>query len=165
MILSAPDIASAAKWPAIWEFVEYASEGLVFLGCVGEYVAEYTEWSTAEVRHRLGRRSLAILILGLGAGLFSLIKTNALAGEIIGSLGTHVEQAGEKAQRVSESLDMALSKASQAEMASSVALSNSTKAQASASDALTAAQGAREEADTFEKDIKTARKEAADALA
>jgi hypothetical protein len=110
MIVSAPDVASAAKWSAIWEFCEYASEGLVCLGCIGEYVAEYTKWRTEDARHSLGRRSLLILILGLGTGLFSLIKTNALAGLIIGSLGEQVEQAGEKVERVSGSLEMALSK-------------------------------------------------------
>jgi hypothetical protein len=151
MILSALDVASASKWSAIWEWCEYASEALVFGGCVCEYIAEYTKWRTEEARHSLGRRSLLVLILGLGFGLFSLIKTNALAGIIIASLGEQVEQAGEKVERVSGSLEMALAKASQAETASSDALSKSTKAQTSASDALTLAGEARQEADTFEK--------------
>lgn len=165
MILGASDIASAARWSAIWEACEYASEGLVLLGCAGEYIAEYTKWRTEVARHSLGRRSLIILILGLGSGLFSLIKTNALAGVIIASLGEQVEHAGEKAERVAGSLDAALSKTNQALSTSSDAVSNSIKAQKSASDALGTARAAREEADTFEQDIKTARKEASDALA
>jgi hypothetical protein len=163
MILIAPDVASAAKSSAIWEGCQYASEGLVFLGCVGEYVAEYTKWRTEETRHSLGRQSLIVLILGLGLGLFSLIKTNALAGLIIASLGEQVEQAGAKVERVSASLETALSKSTQAETASSAALGNSTKAQASASDAMTLARGARREADSFEKDIVSAKTQAASA--
>lgn len=135
------------------------------MGCVGEYVAEYTKWRTEDARHSLGRRSLLILILGLGTGLFSLIKTNALAGLIIVSLGEQIEQAGEKAERVSGSLNLALSKTGQAQTASSDALANSTKAQTSASGALTIARGARQEADSFEKDILSAKQDASEAKA
>lgn len=160
MLFSTPDVASAAKWSAVWESCEYASEALVFFGCVGEYIAEYTDWRTEEIRHSLGRRSLILLILGLGTGLFSLIKTNALAGQIIGSLGEQVQTAGEKAQRASEALGTAISKAAQAETASTSALSNSREAQTSASSALTIAGSARREADSFEKDIVSAKQQA-----
>jgi len=163
MILSASDVASAARWSAIWEFCEYGSEGLVLLGCAGEYIAEYTKWRTEDARHSLGRRSLIILILGLGTGLFSLIKTNALAGLIIVSMGEQVEQAGKKAERVSGSLGTALSIASRAESASSDALSNSQKAQTASTTAIDLAMGARHEADSFEKDIVLAKTQAASA--
>jgi hypothetical protein len=94
MILTPSEVASIATWSAFWEICEYISEAVVFLGCVGEFIAEYTNVRTEQWRHALGRRSLIILTLGIGAGLFSLIKTNALAGQVIGSLGEQAEQAG-----------------------------------------------------------------------
>src|ERR1700733_8904343 len=98
MILSPSEVTSAAKWSVFWEYCEYTSEAVVFLGCVGEYVAEYTKWRTEKARHSLGRISLIVLILGLGSGLFSLVKTNALAGQFIGSLGEQAEPAGKKSE-------------------------------------------------------------------
>ena len=88
MSLTASEVASIAGKLSFWEFIEYASEALVFLGCAGEFVAEYTKWRTEQYRHTLGRRSLLFLTLGIGAGLFSLIQTNALSGQVIGALGT-----------------------------------------------------------------------------
>src|SRR5579871_1350061 len=110
MIVSPSEVISAARWSSFWEFCEYASEALVCFGCVGEYVAEYTKWRTEDARHALGRFSLVVLILGLGTGLLSLIKTNALSGVIIGSLGEQAEQAGKKAQQASDTSSAAISK-------------------------------------------------------
>src|ERR1035437_2659560 len=79
MILTPSDVASSSRWLSFWEVIEYASEAVVFLGCVGEFIAEYTKWRTEEYRHALGRRSLVFLTLGIGIGLLSLIQTNALS--------------------------------------------------------------------------------------
>lgn len=121
MILTPSDVASVAIWSKVWEFCEYASEAVVFFGCIGEFIAEYTKWRTEEWRHSLGRRSLIILTLGIGAGLFSLIKTNALAGVIVGSLG-------EQAKQASDTAGAALTKSKQADLASTIALDNSREA-------------------------------------
>ena len=98
-------------WLSFWEFIEYSSEASVAVGCVGEYIAEYTRWRTEEQRHALGRRSLLILILGIGGGLLSLIQTNTLSGKIIESLGEQAAQAGKKAQLASDASDAATQKA------------------------------------------------------
>ena len=114
MIRGVLDVASAPNWVAIWEYCEYGSEVVVCLGCVGEYIAEYSKWRTEEARHSLGRRSLIVLILGLGFGLFSLIKTNALAGQLIASLGKQAEQTGAKVQLASNISVAALDKSKKA---------------------------------------------------
>ncbi len=101
MILTPSDVALLARKASFWELAEYASEGLVGLGCLGEYIAEYTHWPAAwtdEQKHSLGRVSLLVLIVGIGAGLWSLIETNALSGVVIGPLGEQIEEAGRKAK-------------------------------------------------------------------
>ena len=53
MILTPSEVASIAAWSTFWEICEYISEGVVFLGCVGEFIAEYTKVRTDEWRHSL----------------------------------------------------------------------------------------------------------------
>jgi hypothetical protein len=115
MTLTPSEIEAASRWARLWEIGEYSGEALVLLGCIGEFVAEYTSLYADEWRHAVGRRSLLALILGLGVGLFSLIKTNALSGQIIASLGDHVKEAGGKAQVASDISDAALAKSKQAD--------------------------------------------------
>jgi hypothetical protein len=163
MILTPSEVASIAAWSTFWEVCEYIAEAVVFLGCVGEFIAEYTNVQTEHWRHALGRRSLIILTLGIGAGLFSLIKTNALAGQVIGSLGEQAGQAGKKAQLATDVSNTAILRSGQAAVVSGDAASKASKAEGSASNALALARGARREADSFEKDIISAKKQAADA--
>ncbi len=166
MTLTPSEVASIASKLSVWEITEYVSEALVGLGCLGEYIAEYAKWPTGwtnDQKHTLGRRSLVLLIVGIGFGLLSLIQTNALSGEVIGSLGDQAEQAGSKAKLAVDTSDGALAKSGLAMNASGDALSKAGKAEGAASSALTLAQGARQEADSFEKDIASAMKQAADA--
>jgi hypothetical protein len=118
---------------------------------------------TDEQRHTLGRRSLILLILGIGTGLWSLIQTNALSGEVIGSLGEQAEEAGKKASLATRSSDSALARSAQAVTVSGDALSKSGKAETAASNALNLARGARREADSFEKRIVSATQKATEA--
>src|SRR5690242_15706588 len=113
MTFTPSEVASIAARSTFWEICEYGFEALVFLGCIGEFVAEYSNVRTEEWRHALGRRSLIVLIFGLGGGLFSLIKTNALAGQLIVSLGEQAGQAGEKAQSAARDSDAAIFKSRQ----------------------------------------------------
>lgn len=149
-------VISISGWLSLWEFVEYASEAAVGLGCLGEYIAEYTNWRTEEKRRVLGRRSLLILILGIGVGIVSLIQTNALSSKAIESLGKQAAQAGEIAKLASETSDSALVKAKSAETLAE-------KSEGMASNALILARGARQEADLFKNEIASARKQAAEA--
>jgi hypothetical protein len=158
-------MSSLSSWSMFWEISEYASEAIVCLGCIGEYVAEYTEWSTSEARHSLGRRSLIVLILGLAAGLLSLIKTNNLSGVEIESLGQRFTRVSKAAKLAGDSADSATLKATHANNTSDGALIGANKAEGTASNALTIARGARKEADSFEKDIKSAKRDAGEAKA
>ena len=115
----------------------------MFLACIGELVAEYSKLRNEAWRHSLGRRSLITLILGLGLGLLSLVKTNSLSGIVIDSLGNQIEEAGKKAQQASDASNSAISKSRQAEENSSNALFSSGKAHTAASTALFLARGAR----------------------
>jgi hypothetical protein len=121
MILNSSDVVSISSWLSFWEFAEYASEAAVGLGCVGEYIAEYTKWRTEDDRHILGRRSLILLILGIGFGLVSLIQTNALSGRVIESLGQQAARAAEKVQIASKVSDSAFKKAESAALFAGIA--------------------------------------------
>jgi hypothetical protein len=160
------EVSSVARKLAFWEYAEYISESVVVLACFGEYVAEYTKWParwTDEQRHHLGRRSLIFLILGIGLSLYALIQTNALSGQVIGTLGQQAADAQTKAETAISSLSQALSDSREAVKSSSNALSQANTAQQSASSALDLAKGAHKEADSFERDIVSAKKQAAEA--
>jgi hypothetical protein len=163
IILMSSDGWSVATSLRVWEFCEYLFDVLVILGCVGEFIAEHTNLRTEEWRNSIGRQSLLLLTLGIGLGLFSLIKTNALSGQAIDSLGDKAQKATEKANQAATSADTANEKSVQAATAASGALEKSTSAEKSASAAVTVAGGARREAHSFEKDIVTAKTQAADA--
>src|SRR5712664_1903758 len=146
MTFTASDVSSLATSLSRWELAEYISAGLVTIGCIGEYVAEFTDWLTSGVRERkerLAKRSTLLLIAALSLEVVCLVKTNSLSGMLIGSLS-------EKAEKADSSANTALSN-------SGLALDQSSKATASASNALVLADGARREADSFEKDIVSAK--------
>jgi hypothetical protein len=145
MILTASDVSSLARALSHWEVAEYVSCGLVAIGCIGEYVAEFTDWFTAgvkEYKDKLAKRSTLLLIVSLAFELVCLVQTNILSGVLIGSLNDEAQQADTRARK---------------------ALGASDKAASSASIAMTLAHSAREEADSFEKDITSAKTEAAKA--
>jgi hypothetical protein len=160
------ELASVARSLVFREIAEYVSEGLVGIACFGEYVAEYAKWPASwneEQKRRLGRRSLILLIVGIGFSIIALIRTNALSGQVIGSLGQQAEDANRKAETAISSLNRALSDSQQALVASSNAVSQSNKADEAASSALGLAKGARKEADSFEHDIVAAKTQATEA--
>lgn len=82
----------------LWEVLEYVGEAFVFIGVVGEIVAEWRE----PYRLRLGRVSSLILIVGLAVSLAALIGTNEYFNGTIAKLNARSarlnQQAGE-AQR------------------------------------------------------------------
>jgi hypothetical protein len=149
MMLAPSDVASLARKVLFWEIAEYASEAMVGIGCLGEYIAEYTNWPagwTQEQKHRLGRGSLILLIIGIGAGLVSLMQTNGLSGEVIGSLGDKAEESGAKAT-------LALGTSDKAVATSEHALSQSSKAEGEASSASVLAQNARRDVKVLGSDL------------
>jgi len=125
------------------------------LGCIGEFFAEYTQVCTEDWRDALGKRSLILLILGLGLGLLSLIKTNALSGQIIASLGDHIKDVGGKVQEARDVSSAAATKAKDA-------LGLSRSAEEVSRDALHLAQGAQSEASSAVSSASGAKKLAED---
>ena len=88
MLVTSSDVASIDALLNWWESAEYFAEAFVILGCVGEFVAEFTHLRTEEWRHSLGRASLLLLIAALGIELGALVRTNGLSGQEIAILNT-----------------------------------------------------------------------------
>jgi hypothetical protein len=167
MVLTSPDLASSLHR---WEIAEYISEGFVILACAGELIADLGASRLGEKRQkRLERWSTILLVAALTVSLKCLVRTNELSGMVIGSLGNMAEEAGTKARTAiadaSTALSLgrdALAKAGAAQQSLSKAEEEAAQAQTAASSALTLARGARQEADSFERDIALAKKQAAD---
>jgi hypothetical protein len=143
MTLTASDVASLKSVLGCWELAEYVATGVVFLGCVGEFFAEFTRFPASEGRkHKLRRLSLILVIAGIAGELCATVRTSELSGQII----AYVE---ENASDAKKSADGAADAAKRAER--------------SATDAESLARAARREADSFEKDIASAKEQAAKA--
>ncbi|MGA2965997.1 MAG: hypothetical protein ABSD64_07280 [Terriglobales bacterium] len=83
-----------------WEWFGYISTAIVFVGCVGEFVAEFTPLpKTKEAENKLARLSLIVLILGIAGELLSTVRTSQLSGQLIANIE---ERAGKAEQRVVE---------------------------------------------------------------
>jgi hypothetical protein len=167
MIVASSEVASLLHR---WEVLEYVSEGFVIVGCIGELIADFFTRLPEQLRKHIGTWSTIVLILALSVGLKCLIKTNELSGSVIGSLGDKAEESDKKAQTaiVDSSTALfqakdALAEASAAENSLGKAEDDANQAQAAASNALSLARGVRQEADSFEKDIVSAKTQAAEA--
>ncbi len=112
------------------------------LGCIGEYIAEFTNWLSAGVKERkerLSKISTLILIGALAAELICLVRTNQKSGELVGSLGQVASEADKAARNAVNKSDHADVKASEAETASGKAISDSGRAASESSSALSQA--------------------------
>jgi hypothetical protein len=173
MILTASDIESLSRSLSRWEWGEYISEAFVIIACAGELIADLEiSWLTEERKKRLQRRSTILLVAALSVSLICLFRTNELSGSVIGSLGDKAEEADRKAREANTDSSTALSqakdamaKAGKAEDSLGKAEDEANKSQTASSNALTLARGARQEADSFEKDIRSAKDAAAKAEA
>jgi hypothetical protein len=59
----------------------------VFIGCVGEFIAELTSVpKIEESKHKLARLSLIVLILGVAGELLSTVRTSQLSGRLIANI-------------------------------------------------------------------------------
>jgi hypothetical protein len=86
-----------------WELFGYVSTGIVFLGCVGEFLAEFTPLPRGEsAKRKLSRLSLIILILGIGGELLSAVRTSQLSGQIIANIDAHSADAEQKAAEAND---------------------------------------------------------------
>jgi hypothetical protein len=170
MILTTSDIESLSRSLSHWEWGEYISEAFVIIACAGEIVADLDRpWLTDARKKHIQRRSTILLVAALSVALVFLIRTNELSGNVIGFLGQKAEEAGGKAREAVTDASTALSlgkdalgKATAAQQSLSKAENEANQAQTAASSALTLARGARQEADSFEKDIASAKEKLAD---
>jgi hypothetical protein len=86
MLITNPGVPAIDALLSWWESAEYMAEAFVILGCVGEFMAEFTEILKPEWRHRFSKISLLVLIAALAIELGALVRTNHLAGQEIALL-------------------------------------------------------------------------------
>jgi hypothetical protein len=156
MSLDASDVSALADTLTKWEYAEYFFAGLVTLACLGEFVAEFTDWFTKgieERKKRLGKRSTLVLVGALAFELICLVKTNSLSGKLIVSINEQSQGAVDKSKKALEDSNIAIARSGVAIGTATVAASTSDRANHIASNAVNLSRGARQEADSFEKDI------------
>jgi hypothetical protein len=118
MTLTPSEVASLTKTLSRWELAEYICAGLVTVGCIGEYCADFTNWLTGGVherKERLAKCSTLLLIVALSSELICLVRTNQLAEIVIGSLNEQAEEAGNEAAIAHQEASTAAESASQAD--------------------------------------------------
>jgi len=169
MTLTASDVGSLAESLGRWEIAEYFACGFVILGCVGEGVADFTNWFTGgdeRKKHNLSKFSLLLLVAALALELVCVYKTNNLSGTIIGSLRDKAEEASSKAgdaETVSESAGTAAIRAKgEADEVHGLAASATSTARAASEEAIAAKRetdGAIKEAESLKRDIADEKEE------
>ena len=103
MILPDPEVAFLKSALRCWEWFGYISTAVVGLGCIGEYIAEFTSIPTCESsRRKISKLSLIILILGIAGELLSTARTSQLSGQLIADIEAHAGDAEEKAAEANE---------------------------------------------------------------
>jgi hypothetical protein len=74
MILTDSEVGALKAALNCWEWFGYVSTAIVFIGCVGEFIAEFTPLPKAEEsKHKLARLSLIVLIFGIAGELLSTV--------------------------------------------------------------------------------------------
>ncbi len=98
MILTNSEVGSLKSVLNCWEWVGYISTAIVFIGCVGEFIAEFTHLpKSVDVEKKLARLSLVVLILGIAGELFSAVRTSQVSGQIIANIEERAADAEQKA--------------------------------------------------------------------
>ncbi|HXM21064.1 MAG TPA: hypothetical protein VN948_07360 [Terriglobales bacterium] len=103
MILTDSEVGSLKAALNCWEWFGNTSTAIVFVGCVGEFVAEFTPLpKTKETGNELARLSLIVLILGIAGELLSAVRTSQLSGQIIANIEERAGKAKQKAGEADE---------------------------------------------------------------
>lgn len=139
MMLTSSDVSSMSASLSRWELAEYISTGLVTIACIGEYIADFTDWFTGgnkERKERLTKTSTLLLIAALSAELLCVVRTNQLSGGVIDSLGNKATEADGKAQKALTDSGSALTQSGQALAASGAAKESADSAHGEADQAL-----------------------------
>jgi len=94
MILADSEVGSLKAALYCWEWFGYISTAIVFIGCVGEFVAEFTSLPrTKETANKLARLSLIVLIFGIAGELLSTVRTSQLSGQLIANIEERASKA------------------------------------------------------------------------
>ncbi len=103
MILTESEIGSLKAALNCWEWVGYISTAIVFLGCVGEFIAEFTSLpKSKEAESKWARLSLIVLILGIAGELLGAVRASQLTGQIIANIEERSSHADQKAGEANE---------------------------------------------------------------
>ncbi len=152
MILTASDVSDLSNALSWWERGEYFFSFVVAAACFGEYVADFRpQWyRTGDAKRdekrkeSISKRSTLVLVAALVFELLCLVKSNALAEKVIGSInGLATNAAGQ----ATSALDKAQKANDLAQSASDIA----GPAKAAADNAKSEADVAGSKADTVSK--------------
>jgi|ERR1039458_4777336 hypothetical protein len=98
MTLTDSEVGSLKAALNCWEWFGYISTAIVFLGCVGEFVAEFTSLpKSKESRDKLALLSLIVLIVGIAGELLGTVRTSQLSGQITANIEERAADAEQKA--------------------------------------------------------------------
>ena len=138
----------------VGEWWGYGSALVVVVGVIGESIADLTNWleKRPDAKRKLEVVSALILILGLTGDIVSIHLTQVEMASITKEAGDAETSSTKAAQAASSAEDSARS-----------ATNEVGTAKIAAGQAVMLARGARQEADSFEKDIVSAKDQAADA--
>lgn len=123
MAVTASEVESLKATLGRWEWFEYASTGVVFIGCIGELIEEFTPWiKDKKKKHSLALLSLLLVIAGIAGELLGTVKTSQISGTIIanieeeaGNAKTSADESADAAKRANTSAEAAELDAAQAE--------------------------------------------------
>lgn len=119
----------------LWEVAGYICTAVVVLGCIGEYVAEFTRVPRSDdARHKIAKLSLIVLTVGIAGELLTAIRSSQMSGRVIADLQATVRDARESA---------------------STAAGAATRAKAAADGAGTKAESVGKEADAIASKLTT----------
>jgi homoserine dehydrogenase len=99
MTLTASDVVSLKSALGCWEWADYTSIAIVGLGCVGEFVAEFTKIRDEKWRHKLAKLSTIVVIIGIAGELTATVRTSELSGQIIANVEENAAGANERAAK------------------------------------------------------------------
>lgn len=95
-------LRSALDW---WNVLEYLTTAIVFIGAIGESIAELSSLPFLTVeknKRRLAVTSACLLIIGLGGELLSVFRTSQLSGQLIAQLMQESTAAEQDAARLNK---------------------------------------------------------------
>lgn len=111
-------LQSALTW---WEYLDYAATFVVFIGVLGELLAEFTNvFKTKNTKSREKKATLiftVVLLVGLAGELAALIRTSRLTGQITAILRNDIVAAYKSANEATVKASAANERAAKADLA------------------------------------------------